>query len=587
MLHQRIMHATPVFFYISLCLQMFTVSSEHPMYSFQRSVSALLHFTDQWRPTLAVTPEETRLLTPALIYTPNANLLEFLNNQFLANDTECYLDIRNILNDILARKPGSFAWLDASGKPPPGISGGALHWPGSFDLCLSISTKTYPGSHVINPLYCSLLIIPTGKEAFDKPVTGVNIGLCVPRTCSIQQLSALIDATSLSDVAVDKSSSFCHSSPAGLPKDTWFWIAISLLLFGLILFTFGSAMDLLAWMQWRLARERGRDWLRQFMAHSVGSTDIDTTDIEHLTDTASSSAEDPEQNLVSLGSERQNKSLAFTEFRCGYFSQRGLCSNILGAFSPIFNLHQLWYSERPLIVDPEGKFVQYPLSCLDGTRFLTMCWIIFGHCVVFIFHLSNNPDLYLPHSLRRWTFQAVVSGTLSVDTFFFMSGLLASYGLLPRFSNHLGCARKIRFWICYVLHRVIRLTPAYVLVLLLYTGLFIHLNDGPLYPQRADLLDVQYCRHHWWVTYLNNFMYTDRQCMSWTWYLANEFQFSVLLAPIFISLVNCQPAPIILSDLTLTVIFLAVLTISYGLAVPLTILTEFPLITIERLVRTR
>ncbi|KAF5403364.1 Nose resistant to fluoxetine protein 6 [Paragonimus heterotremus] len=59
-----------------------------------------------------------------------------------------------------------------------------------------------------------------------------------------------------------------------------------------------------------------------------------------------------------------------------------------------------------------------------------------------------------------------------------------------------------------------------------------------MYPQRSELTDAIYCKQHWWVTFLNNFLYQDQVCMAWSWYLSNDFQFTVVLAPIFISLVT-------------------------------------------------
>ncbi|RTG84056.1 uncharacterized protein DC041_0011045 [Schistosoma bovis] len=74
-------------------------------------------------------------------------------------------------------------------------------------------------------------------------------------------------------------------------------------------------------------------------------------------------------------------------------------------------------------------------------------------------------------------------------------------------------------------------------VLILYTGLFNHAYVGPMYPQTPNLMDIKFCRDHWWITYLNNFIYPDETCMGWSWYLSNEIQFSIVLSPIFLCLV--------------------------------------------------
>ncbi|VDP81477.1 unnamed protein product [Echinostoma caproni] len=87
---------------------------------------------------------------------------------------------------------------------------------------------------------------------------------------------------------------------------------------------------------------------------------------------------------------------------------------------------------------------------------------------------TNNGILFAKTHLKRWTFQIVANGTVAVDTFFLMS-----------------------------------FTPIYLAVIVLYTGFFMHLWDGPFYPQRAELSDIQYCQTHWWTMYVNNLVYTD------------------------------------------------------------------------------
>ncbi|KAG5441760.1 Nose resistant to fluoxetine protein 6 [Clonorchis sinensis] len=139
------------------------------------------------------------------------------------------------------------------------------------------------------------------------------------------------------------------------------------------------------------------------------------------------------------------------------------------------------------------------------------------------------------------------------------TGLLTFYLAAPRFEAvQEGCLPCIRFWFLHALRRFLRngdrcsfssavprpkqnkntstilvssflfqvvdirtlpvslfyltrLTPPYLLVVFIYAGLFLHLYDGPLFPQRIDLTDVNYCRQHWWIIYFSNFFYTKEQ----------------------------------------------------------------------------
>jgi peptidoglycan/LPS O-acetylase OafA/YrhL len=54
-----------------------------------------------------------------------------------------------------------------------------------------------------------------------------------------------------------------------------------------------------------------------------------------------------------------------------------------------------------------------------------------------------------------------------------------------------------------------------------------------------------YCRQHWWTNllYINNFHPADfhEQCMSWTWYLANDMQFFILGLVVLFVYVRSKP----------------------------------------------
>ena len=57
-----------------------------------------------------------------------------------------------------------------------------------------------------------------------------------------------------------------------------------------------------------------------------------------------------------------------------------------------------------------------------------MFWVIMGHIYVFSLigpFLENTADLF--GFVKRFTAQPILNGFFSVDTFFFLSGLLVSY----------------------------------------------------------------------------------------------------------------------------------------------------------------
>ena len=121
----------------------------------------------------------------------------------------------------------------------------------------------------------------------------------------------------------------------------------------------------------------------------------------------------------------------------------------------------------------------------------------------------------------------VSSGLLSVDTFFLLSGFLMSYLSLKEYEKK----RSINFMAPFFsyLHRYIRLTPAYALLMLIYSTLFLHLGTGPKFGSLEN--EVFACHEQWWknLLYINNlFQNNGPECMGVTWYLACDFQMFLL-----------------------------------------------------------
>ena len=89
-------------------------------------------------------------------------------------------------------------------------------------------------------------------------------------------------------------------------------------------------------------------------------------------------------------------------------------------------------------------------------------------------------------------------------------------------------------------HRYIRLTPSFAVVLLVYTNLLPFTYTGPRSAfAREQALSTNECYENWWTNllYINNFYpgSLTKGCLPHSWYLANDMQFSIL-APGIITL---------------------------------------------------
>ena len=67
-------------------------------------------------------------------------------------------------------------------------------------------------------------------------------------------------------------------------------------------------------------------------------------------------------------------------------------------------------------------------ACLEGLRVLSMQWVILGHTLLVLVSGNLDNTIYLFSSVApRFTYQPVINATVSVDSFFTISGFLLAY----------------------------------------------------------------------------------------------------------------------------------------------------------------
>ncbi|EDW67403.1 uncharacterized protein Dvir_GJ24124 [Drosophila virilis] len=169
------------------------------------------------------------------------------------------------------------------------------------------------------------------------------------------------------------------------------------------------------------------------------------------------------------------------------------------------------------------------IDCLHGMRCMSLIWVIFGHQYLFALLAPNVNQFRL-----KWWFEnpytsLVLHGTFSVDTFFFLSGLLLVMISMRSLEKTKG---RLNIPLMY-LHRYLRLTPIVALAILVYMKLLPLLGDGPLFDS-IKFDDYNHCKSTWFWTllYLQNYATPDL-CINHSWYLAVDMQLYIL-SPIFL-----------------------------------------------------
>jgi len=177
------------------------------------------------------------------------------------------------------------------------------------------------------------------------------------------------------------------------------------------------------------------------------------------------------------------------------------------------------------------------LNSLNGVRLFSILWVVLGHSYqAFTFGPLLNGQAAVS-MIKRFPFLVILNGTFSVDTFFFLSGLLCSYLFSLKFSN-LNRNTSVKSLPLIYLHRFIRLTPLVLFVTIFAWKVYPYLGFGPVFYQNAILFAGEACDDSWWtnIVYLNNFLPSQKQgtCVPQLWYLADDMQFFILAVLIMV-----------------------------------------------------
>lgn len=318
-------------------------------------------------------------------------------------------------------------------------------------ICPSSTTNpinSFPWSSVGNPDACAAIGEPPSNYAFQSCLVSANgpfmrFGLCAPEACTTADVVLGMGATlrqimpplpADDPVMVALAATTDCGSEQGFPWTAGTWAVLDVCMVLAVLVFVGTAIDLLHGGWWGRQQEPGMAWGKE----------------------------------------------------------------LLLAFSFPRNWRRLMQPSRAGGTARDEK--RGRTAALDGMRSLSMFWVIFGHAWVFAYFITGFSNAttaiagtFLPMTpdgkvsthhhpistghgfLGMWGGQSVVGAYLAVDTFFFLSALLAVRGLLLRHapaaataSTRMGPAAAAGTCIKAYLLRYLRLTPAYALVLFFY-----------------------------------------------------------------------------------------------------------------------
>ncbi|CAK1541500.1 unnamed protein product [Leptosia nina] len=148
----------------------------------------------------------------------------------------------------------------------------------------------------------------------------------------------------------------------------------------------------------------------------------------------------------------------------------------------------------------------------------------FCACCSILIQILSKP-LFFEKSYDYILFQMFYNGTLFVQCFFIISGLLLAYNLKTASEkndlNWQEVPKRIAL-------RWLRLTPPYAITLALAATWMRHAGSGPLWEEIVGET-VNACNLHWWkhLLFINNY-FSNTQCMLQTWHIATDLQLHIM-----------------------------------------------------------
>ena len=384
----------------------------------------------------------------------------------------------------LTTTPKIIPIMDATGKQAAGLLQKNFFLVPAFDQCFKYNYTSYCKTSV------KLTALPPDIRI------SWNLGLCVPRHCTPDDVKFVMQSTELFIVG-NNIKCTDHKRP---PLGTGEKIMIAVCFLFLALVCISTVID------WLLRKIDEENKILNGKSSSVEGT-IEKMPL--LTRT-----------LTAIKPKDKQKVQSF-----------------LTAFSLLKTVPSLLSTRQPPGV----------ITNMNGIRVISLFWIIMGHVYLAFSHGDGEAmdnGIIIPSIHARLTAQPLLNTSPAVDTFFLLSGILVAY-------NTLRLIRKVGHLPIpyYYLHRYFRLTPSYAFVLFFYWLLSNYIAAGPVFSFSNNSNNP--CAKYWWTNllYINNFYPWEMkdECMTWTWYLACDMQFYIISPLMLIPLYYLFPVGLIVT----------------------------------------
>lgn len=482
-------------------------------------------------------PEVTSLQDLLDVYNPSRLAVIWNRTEDLHITTKCNSDMLQYFEGLRRGHIWALQMSDASGRYSGNFLWGNTYWVGSATLCDQIKEMVFRPSFELG--FYTMRVNVYINDTITPYTRSQLLGVCLPLSCTSGDVHNIVDLSArvAPTDSLRKVSIITVKTPHNrydLFTDSVFHILVLISLAVGIMLIVGTILDY--YREYKLAKRSNYTYDNYTFVFSKSSQhrpisrapkhdaklemNIDNNNRTIGENTSDGSEITTENNSVASEDNVQKTSL-FEEIMLSFSVRRNMltiCDQSVGADT---------------------------IPTIHGLRSLSMAWVILGHTCIVAFKYSDNMS-YRHVVEKEFLFQTINNGAFSVDTFFFISGLLVSFLYFRTTAKHdiskitktKGLVTSLLQFLGMVGYRFFRLTTPYLFVLgvVQVTMKWFYYNSV-FEPPTNDHIN---CPKYWWrnVFYINTLFPVKDMCMLWSWYLADDTQFYILGAVLLIMAVK-------------------------------------------------
>ncbi|CAG2107209.1 unnamed protein product [Medioppia subpectinata] len=372
---------------------------------------------------------------------------------------DCTFDAVRILFGLRKLQPWAIKILDSSGKVPDGILGGTLTALGSYDDCLESRIGEEQNEESTKGQYCAINVRPylPPKPPLDSVEKEFN------------------DAADAKGFA--KEHHFARIAPL------FYYLKLRL---GICLPASCTLNDL------HLITKRISHRFRVNV--TVQSCDVKQSTFFSLDDNQIIPLFIISVLLVMIAASTVYDILSRTAAVDDLKKVSSFVSNCCASFSVCANSAIILSTKAP----------DHMIRSLNGMKVISLIWIMIAHTYMTLDFRATGRLVTTTQLPKGFLFQTILNASLAIETFFFLSGVLVAYNTLKKMKTLSNW--NLKTWISFYIHRYIRLTPAIMLLIVMFL-LAYRMGNGPLW-QELIYPTADKCRDNWWThaLYVSNFI---------------------------------------------------------------------------------